>query len=168
MALSYAEESISLHNLASPQAQSRQGSEHIENARDKRPLAANIKALYKQVIPTLYLKNEGSVARDHLANERTFLAWVRSSLGAVVVGIAVVQIFRVSRDEQNAARYGKPLGATFIAIGILFLLIAIMRYFQVQKWLIEGQFPATRWDVILTTVATVSIVVAVLVVTLVI
>lgn len=47
------------------------------------------------------------------ANERTFLAWVRSSLGAVVVGIAVVQIFRVSRDEQNAARYGKPLGISF-------------------------------------------------------
>lgn len=35
------------------------------------------------------LKNTGSTARDHLASERTFLAWLRTGLGFVALGIAV-------------------------------------------------------------------------------
>lgn len=35
------------------------------------------------------LRNTGSVARDHLASERTFLAWLRTGLGFVALGIAV-------------------------------------------------------------------------------
>jgi uncharacterized membrane protein YidH (DUF202 family) len=34
-------------------------------------------------------KNTGSVARDHLASERTFLAWMRTGLGFVALGIAI-------------------------------------------------------------------------------
>jgi hypothetical protein len=36
---------------------------------------------------SLTLKNSGSVARDHLALERTFLAYVRTSLGLVTAGV---------------------------------------------------------------------------------
>ncbi len=34
-------------------------------------------------------ENTGSTARDHLASERTFLAWLRTGLGFVALGIAV-------------------------------------------------------------------------------
>jgi uncharacterized membrane protein YidH (DUF202 family) len=34
-------------------------------------------------------KNTGSTARDHLASERTFLAWIRTGLGFIALGIAV-------------------------------------------------------------------------------
>lgn len=36
---------------------------------------------------SLTLKNSGSVARDHLALERTFLAYVRTSLGLATAGV---------------------------------------------------------------------------------
>ena len=36
---------------------------------------------------TLTLENNGSVARDHLASERTFLAYVRTSLGCSTMGV---------------------------------------------------------------------------------
>lgn len=35
----------------------------------------------------LQLQNVGSVARDHLANERTFLAWLRTSLSLASIGV---------------------------------------------------------------------------------
>ncbi|KAI9815227.1 MAG: hypothetical protein M1826_002087 [Phylliscum demangeonii] len=44
----------------------------------------------------LELKNEGSVARDHLALERTFLAWLRTSLSFASIGIGIVQLFRLN------------------------------------------------------------------------
>ncbi len=37
--------------------------------------------------PTLTLENSGSVARDHLASERTFLAYVRTSLTISSTGV---------------------------------------------------------------------------------
>lgn len=37
--------------------------------------------------PSLVLKNSGSVARDHLASERTFLAYVRTSMGLASMGV---------------------------------------------------------------------------------
>ena len=36
---------------------------------------------------SLKLENNGSVARDHLASERTFLAYVRTSLGCATMGV---------------------------------------------------------------------------------
>jgi hypothetical protein len=38
---------------------------------------------------SLRLENTGSVARDHLASERTFLAWVRTSLAVASTGVGM-------------------------------------------------------------------------------
>lgn len=40
------------------------------------------------------VKNSGSVARDHLANERTFLAWARTGMGFVGLGVAMDSLQR--------------------------------------------------------------------------
>jgi uncharacterized membrane protein YidH (DUF202 family) len=47
------------------------------------------------------LENKGAVARDHLALERTFLAWLRTSLAFASIGIAVTQLFRLNTTLQN-------------------------------------------------------------------
>ncbi|RDL34543.1 uncharacterized protein BP5553_07671 [Venustampulla echinocandica] len=41
---------------------------------------------------SIELENKGSVARDHLALERTFLAWLRTSLAFASIGIAITQL----------------------------------------------------------------------------
>lgn len=42
-----------------------------------------------KIKPSLVLENSGSVARDHLAAERTFLAYVRTSLGLATMGVSM-------------------------------------------------------------------------------
>ena len=92
------------------------------------------------------LDNKGSVARDHLALERTFLAWLRTSLAFASIGIAVTQLFRLNTtiskregltpappdNSYHLRQVGKPLGATFLGIAILVLLVGGRRYFESQ------------------------------------
>ncbi|GAA5906398.1 hypothetical protein JCM8208_004644 [Rhodotorula glutinis] len=49
------------------------------------------------------LENRGSVARDHLASERTFLAWLRTSLGLASIGIAITQLFRLPSTTTTSS-----------------------------------------------------------------
>jgi hypothetical protein len=45
--------------------------------------------------PTLRLKNSGSVARDHLASERTFLAYMRTSLAIASLGVGELELYKI-------------------------------------------------------------------------
>ena len=203
------------------------------------------------------LENKGSVARDHLALERTFLAWLRTSLAFASIGIAVTQLFRLnttiqSRNEamlsvtqtmplspligqsvpaellpflqqmgasmsaptppptlgptlldqilllppsglsprqlgeiadssgganvgttastEGTARrlrhVGKPLGATFIAISIVILIIGFHRYFEAQHWIVRGKFPAGRGSIFAVAFMTGALIIASFVVVL--
>ncbi|KAH9811501.1 hypothetical protein DFH28DRAFT_900603 [Melampsora americana] len=49
--------------------------------------------------PATLLENTSSTARDHLANERTYLAWMRTSLGFTTVGIAITQLFHTPQTS---------------------------------------------------------------------
>ncbi|RAK98583.1 uncharacterized protein BO80DRAFT_427179 [Aspergillus ibericus CBS 121593] len=144
---------------------------------------------------SLELENKGSVARDHLALERTFLAWLRTSLAFASIGIAVTQLFRLNSAGSNAnsadftalglpspvydptairiasassrlRSIGKPLGTTFIGVAILILLVGFHRYFESQYWIIRGKFPASRGSVALTAIVAAALIVTALVVIL--
>lgn len=80
--------------------------------------------------------------------ERTFLAWLRTSLAFASIGIAITQLFRLNTTiEEREGRLpvagvqkyrlrevGKPLGATFLGIAIVVLLVGGRRYFESQVW----------------------------------
>ncbi|EIN12482.1 hypothetical protein PUNSTDRAFT_61368 [Punctularia strigosozonata HHB-11173 SS5] len=96
----------------------------------------------------MVLTNSGSVARDHLAGERTFLAYVRTSIAITSMGVALVQLFKLSTEPSTAAhRYARPLGAVIVVVGLMTLLIGIVRYFSTQRTLLEGKFPAARYTI---------------------
>ncbi|KAI8986182.1 hypothetical protein BD414DRAFT_398596, partial [Trametes punicea] len=94
----------------------------------------------------LVLENSGSVARDHLASERTFLAYARTSLTIASTGVALVQLFTLSAATTNKdmERFARPLGAVMIIIGLVTLAVGVARYFLVQDALIRGVYPVAR------------------------
>jgi uncharacterized membrane protein YidH (DUF202 family) len=59
---------------------------------------------------------------------------------------------------------GKPLGATFIAISIVILLIGFHRYFESQHYVIRGKFPASRGSIFVVAIMAGALIVASLVV----
>lgn len=123
---------------------------------------------------SIELENKGSVARDHLAIERTFLAWLRTSLSFASIGIAVTQLFRLNtsldggidatKNMDTLRQMGKPLGTTFLGISILTLFLGYRRYFQSQHWVMQGKFPASRGTVTIVAFVAFAIMVASLVV----
>ena len=50
----------------------------------------------------LHLTNEGNVARDHLASERTFLAYVRTSLAIAAAGVGMVKFNYSASDRLSS------------------------------------------------------------------
>lgn len=109
--------------------------------------------------------------------ERTFLAWLRTSLAFASIGVAVTQLFRLNttisdgnKDSENATlrRLGKPLGSAFLGISILTLLLGARRYFHGQEWVIKGKFPASRGTIILIALVALAIMLVSLVVVIVI
>ena len=100
----------------------------------------------------------GNRARDHLANERTYLSWLRTSLGVLALAAAV-------------ARFGTGLGARdYVAVALLgvmglFLLgVGTRRYYQVARDLEQGRFTFSRRTPVL--VAAVVVTVAVVIIPL--
>ncbi|KIK03322.1 hypothetical protein K443DRAFT_95339 [Laccaria amethystina LaAM-08-1] len=103
---------------------------------------------------SLRLENSGSVARDHLASERTFLAYMRTSLAITSSGIALIQLFSATAPLSHGVKvlgsshrlhlYIRPLGASTISFGLLVLFIGVARYFTIQAALTKGYFPVAR------------------------
>ena len=65
--------------------------------------------------------------RDHLANERTFLAWVRTSLGLIGLGFVVARmgLFLQQLATAHIGLRGRGLraGHEFFITGVVFLLL---------------------------------------------
>jgi putative membrane protein len=88
-----------------------------------------------------------NLARDHLANERTFLAWVRTGLAGVAFGFAIGRFAVAIRQwMQIQGRVAPSSGlsvwfgtATMIA-GVLVCVAGLLRYRRTREQIESGMF----------------------------
>lgn len=98
--------------------------------------------------------------RVHMANERTFLSWIRTSIGIMAFGF-VVEKFGLFM-KQMAYFFGKEismpprgyssiLGIFLVGFGALMGALAFIRYKKVERQIDENTYqPSLLLDILLT------------------
>ena len=78
--------------------------------------------------------------RDHAANERTMLAWVRTALAIVAFGFVVekLNLFiklsgTLTDGDLTSAEYAEWIGGLLIASGVVVLVLSLVRYFRTSR-----------------------------------
>ncbi|KAI1503866.1 hypothetical protein F5X99DRAFT_78172 [Biscogniauxia marginata] len=95
----------------------------------------------------LLFENESSDARDHCANERTFLSYLRLSVYMAIVAIAIVLSFHLkSRPSQLELRMAQPLGIIFWVLSVACLAVGLGNYIKtVNKYSRKAAIVQTGW-----------------------
>jgi putative membrane protein len=85
------------------------------------------------------IKNFG----DHAANERTFLAWVRTAIAVMAFGFLIEKfdLFLAFAAAQSTARaqplhgqrFANEAGLAFIFLGVAMIAIAAVRFFRTAR-----------------------------------
>jgi putative membrane protein len=86
-------------------------------------------------------------ARDHLANERTFLAWVRTGVATIIFGFAIGRFSIALREFMKLQGYKSVtpgfttwLGIISAAGGVLLILAGLGRYRKTRMQLDSNTF----------------------------
>ena len=105
---------------------------------------------------------KGSNRRDHMANERTFLAWIRTSIGIMAFGFVVekfalfIKKLSYFLGKSNAFEvapssvgYSSIFGIVLVAMGALMGILAFVRYKKVEREIDEDTYkPSVILDIL--------------------
>ncbi len=88
---------------------------------------------------------------DHLANERTFLAWIRTSISIIVFGFVVAkfgitlrEFLRISGNAAHESGTSLMIGLGFMVMGIFMALVSGYRYRATMRQLDAGDFKPAK------------------------
>ena len=100
---------------------------------------------------------------DHAANERTFLAWVRTAIAVMAFGFVIERFdlfLQVSASQRQppvspaSSTFANVAGLAFIAIGVAMIVISGFRFVRTAKGIdSQSELPSTgeRFDLALAT-----------------
>ncbi|RDL39805.1 uncharacterized protein BP5553_04145 [Venustampulla echinocandica] len=78
--------------------------------------------------------NNHSDARDHCANERTFLSYLRLSMYMCIVAVAIVVSFHLKVQPTDLElRMARPLGIAFWCLSVVCLVMGMGNYMKTVK-----------------------------------
>ncbi len=99
--------------------------------------------------------------REHQANERTFLAWLRTSIALIGFGFAIARFGLFLRQLRLAITHqetptnpifnSENLGVSLVIFGIAVIALAAWRYNQVFQQIERGDYQPNRFAVWLMT-----------------
>ena len=105
-------------------------------------------------------------ARDHLANERTLLAWIRTSIGIMAFGFVVVKFSLFVKQislllGKNATipqhGYSSVIGIFLVALGAIILVLSFIKYKRTEKQLSHDSFQSSSKLILFLTITIIII-----------
>lgn len=100
----------------------------------------------KTVADQALAKRRADRVREHLANERTYLAWMRSAISLIGFGLVIVRLrmFQVPLIPSTGVTW--KLGLAFAVIGLLTVLLSTQHYYGVRHDIDHDTYqPGDRW-----------------------
>ncbi|RFU74524.1 hypothetical protein TARUN_7720 [Trichoderma arundinaceum] len=103
---------------------------------------ADSSAFFQWPFPSpLLFANESSDARDHCANERTFLSYLRLSIYMAIVSVAITVSFHIKGTPSDLERLvSKPLGGIFWALSVVTLALGVGNYISELPSIVSSSF----------------------------
>lgn len=98
-------------------------------------------------MPTLYLRYMLKDFRDHAANERTFLAWIRTAIAVMALGFLLERfdlflafLARTSPADALMPGAGRAVGLVLVAAGPAMIVLGALR-FHINRNAIQDAAP---------------------------
>lgn len=91
--------------------------------------------------------------RDHLALERTYLGYVRTSVALSMIGIVIAQLYPQTPPGKqepgglNFVKLAKPMSASFVAASLLVTIFGAWRFGRQQGAMVRGRIVTGSWEV---------------------
>lgn len=99
---------------------------------------------------------------DHLANERTFLAWLRTGLATITFGFVVERFglllrelgFKSSASSVIPIHYSSIFGVALTLLGVVMMIVALLNFLHVRRSIDDENFhPHVGFAILLTIIA---------------
>ena len=99
---------------------------------------------------------------DHLANERTFLAWIRTGLATITFGFVVERFGLLLRElglksgtqSASSIHYSSFIGVTLTVLGVVIMILSLVNFLYIRRTIDSEQFhPQAGFAILLTVLA---------------
>ncbi|PRO65424.1 YidH family protein [Alkalicoccus urumqiensis] len=98
-------------------------------------------------------KQEAAYIQQHLANERTYLAWVRTALAMKGIGFLVAALeYAVQSGEASVRLPAVVISAGAFSAGMVVLLIGTILYFRNRRSINASSYQSAAASILISTV----------------
>jgi putative membrane protein len=101
---------------------------------------------------------------EHLANERTMLAWIRTAIAVMALGVGInrfslflVEFSRTVPGGRTVSIHAEELGIGLVILGVALMIGATWHYMSIAKAIDSESYRPSRVGIVLTALAVLAL-----------
>lgn len=108
-----------------------------------------------------YDDNQLKYTQQHLANERTYLAWIRTAISIVGIGFLATSLhFTIGQTRSTTADFFSILLGIFACIfGVGLIIVTTKSYHEKRRQIMAGTFYPTKTNLTFVSIALVMMII---------